>query len=145
MRRDLTDTAYAIPADIDDRLLNWARWAKVRGWQSSCGSIEKFYQPAAGNTMQEVTPFERADLWDAWEIERTWSVRMPQREKMVLKAAYIVVIRPLPKSTDAAKKHERLLCKIAGCQRQDWPRVVYMAAVMMRNLAKAPHLVRRAA
>ena len=139
--RDLA-AAYVVPPDIDDRLRNWARWARVRGWQSSCGSAEKNYQPDAGNVMEGVAPIERADLWDALEIERTWSAKMPMKEKIVLKAVYI---GPQGRSSDDAKRRERLLARQIGCHRQDFPRMVYMAAMMMKNLAKPPHLVRSAA
>ena len=133
---------YAIPADIDDRLRNWARWAKVRRWQSSCGSVEKFYQPRAGDTLQEVKPMERADLWDAFEVEKAWAYKLPMREKMALKAAYI---GPQGRGVRESAVIQRRTAAMLNIAARDLPALVYRSAVMISNMAKAPHFVRSAA
>jgi len=137
MRRDLTDAAYAIPADIDDRLRNWARWAKVRGWQSSCGSIEKFYQPRAGDTIDPrefMPPMQRADLWDAFEIEKAWAYKLPMREKMALKAAYI---GPQGRGVREAAIIQRRTAERLRINVRDMPQLVYRAAIMIWNMMAA--------
>lgn len=133
---------YAIPADIDDRLRNWAKWAKVRSWQSCCGSVEKNYQPPAGNTLrEEITVFQRADLWDAWEIERVWRMCLPNKEKAVLKATYI---SRQGYSVQDARRIERLLASKLGVHVSAIPALRFRAALMVRNRAKPQHLVKGA-
>jgi hypothetical protein len=124
---------YAIPPDIDERLRNWARWARVRRWQSSCGSIEKLYRPKVGDTLVGLKPAQRADLWDALAIERIWSAKLPMIEKMALKAHYI---GPQGRSVREAALIQRRTASALRVNARDIPQLVYRAAIMIRNLAR---------
>jgi len=133
---DQSEAQYLVPYDIHYRLQNWARYARVRKWPSHCRSIEHQYLPEAGDVFDPPPPRITVDLWDALAVEKAWAYKMPFKEKMLLKAHYILA-PVMPKSGDIGavwSYHIRRVCRQLAIKRARYFAETYRAALMMRNV-----------
>lgn len=112
-----------IPRHIYERLVNWARWATGRRWLSaSCYSVEGRFRPEAGEVWQEQRARPQPlDILDAWTVECTWRVALPLRERLILRAYFVLDYSP------------GRLGYALRIRRSDIAREVYRAAMMLHN------------
>ena len=111
---------------VDQRLKEWARWARQRKWLSSCGSAEKHYLPESGEVWgsDEDKPVPVSVL-DAWRVEVAWRTYLPMNERIVLRAHYIT---GPTRSSNAWAWHIRRTCRDLGLRPHQWGEYVSSAA-----------------
>ena len=75
---------------LDDRLMNWGRWARVGIKLGQCGSAEGNYRSNWRQwvELKDINLSEEIDAFDAEEVEAAWRT-LPNRERKVLKFHYI--------------------------------------------------------
>lgn len=110
---------------LDQRLTEWARWARAKKWQSSCGSAEKHYLPEAGEVWgsDEDKPMP-IDMRDAYSVEIAWRTYLPMIERLILRAHYVTA----PRTPGKWLLHVRRTSRVLGIRPTEWGQYVTSAA-----------------
>lgn len=76
--------------ELDDRLRNWARWARTSRRLETCGSAEKAYRAPWRQWLKlaEIEHTSPIDVLDAESIEAAW-VLIDYKARMLLKYHYV--------------------------------------------------------
>ena len=110
---------------VEDRLIDWGRWARSGKWQSSCGSAEKYYLPEAGEIWQDEPRPVPVDQRDAWQVECLWRTKLEYRDRVLLRAHYVL---GAGKSPGRWFVHIRRTSRHAGIRADQWGHAVGSAA-----------------
>lgn len=111
--------------DIQDRLVNWARWAKVRPKYSTCRSLEHKYK--SPQTWHEQEPRIEVNILDAVIIEKALvNIAFPKRHRELIKYAYLYAgINPMK------------ICRKLGIRNGEIEMELRLAISMLENRIKA--------
>lgn len=124
MNRRRYEPAPPIPADIDERLRNWARVYRDRKEQGTTPTAKFCERLAREAGVVPPRPLViDPDTHDAMLVEKAWrSSLMPEKPKAMLKSAYV-----LNRPPGVAARH-------AGIPIGRYDAELYRAAMMIRNI-----------
>lgn len=104
---------------LDSVLRDWGRWARAypRGGPRRCASLEGRYLPEAGEVWADecrpLPPDERL----AWHIETVWREHCPLRERLLLRAHYVLAPN---RGGDAWPAYVRRTSRQLGIRPAEW-------------------------
>lgn len=124
---NLRDTP-AIDQALTERLSEWGRWARQRRWLSFCRSIEGRFRPEAGDVWETEPRSLPVDALDAWHVECCWRTGLPLRERLILRAHFVIV--------RDWQGYRRRLSRQLGIPRKDWDHALVAAANMLNNILR---------
>lgn len=108
-------------SEIQDRLENWARWARVRPHYSSCKSLEGRYK--APPTWHPPEPKINVDTLDAAVIEKALvNPSFPKKARELIKYSYLY-----------PQINHMKMCRKLGIKNNDIDGELRMAILMLEN------------
>lgn len=110
--------------EIQERLVNWARWARVRPHYSSCKSLEGRYK--APPTWHPPEPKIHVDTLDAAVIEKALvNPSFPKKARELIKYSYLY-----------PQINHMKMCRKLGIKNNDIDGELRMAILMLENRLK---------
>lgn len=106
--------------DLNEILLNWARWVRDRGYRKQhCYSIEGRYRSPQHWNPPEPRPPD-TDLWEAVKVEKI-IIRLPRKYMVLLVGHYVKKSNPMA------------TCRKIAIRFNDYDATLQMARLMVRN------------